>query len=663
MFGNNTVAHRIMAIQTDENHPLYNNGIIQDFFTIEPAPNDRMPFKLVPKDKNLSNDELNDFTSAFEEIKQFDRELYEDLLTVSLFQTGVVQSPSSFYDVVPYYDIIPKVSEAIIQQSSTTLDPTQIAERILSNIGTRLSNLKRVTFDVGFYNGGTLNLTEENAGRTQKMQFINATIMGRNEFNEPQRITSGIFRRVDDLTYVKIDPRNDGYMFQNLADSNTRQMFPPDDFFNDDYTDVEITPEKEEEEEIIPKEIVTQTGQLDLFNQPQVSANLPGPETKINIYAGKGENAELSNFANRPFIYDDFKFNTVEGAFQAHKFSAAMPIQDNYKEIIEKLQTATGAEAKGIGQKIQNLNKEIWDNNNSTIMKNVIKASFEQNPKALQTLLATGNATLTHTQESPKSKWREKFPELLMEVRKELRGTQSQAPVAEVKPGVKELFDSNPELSTIGTQEQYSQYLDSIFPDSQVKDIVYRGIDEKYTKNIEKEDKNEGIYFTTNFSFAKNYGDKVFSSLLNILSPKITEYDSKLIYDNSDIKTIKSEMANFKQNIGFQTKSNNINFDGVIGLDKNKTHTEIAVFDKTQIHILGNKQDIEGFKKFTAQPQAPVSNVEITKTTQETKEEAPWFTWNDLSLAQRKKLSSKTNQEEFDSWSKDKQDKFVACNG
>jgi SNF2 family DNA or RNA helicase len=32
---------------------------------------------------------------------------------------------------------------------------------------TRLSNLKRVTFDVGFYNGGTLNLTEENAGRTQ----------------------------------------------------------------------------------------------------------------------------------------------------------------------------------------------------------------------------------------------------------------------------------------------------------------------------------------------------------------------------------------------------------------------------------------------------------------------------------------------------------------
>jgi hypothetical protein len=47
--------------------------------------------------------------------------------------------------------------------------------------------------------------------------------------------------------------------------------------------------------------------------------------------------------------------------------------------------------------------------------------------------------------------------------------------VPEVKPGVEEVFDSNPELASIGTPEQYSQYLDTIFPDSQVKDIVYHG--------------------------------------------------------------------------------------------------------------------------------------------------------------------------------------------
>ena len=41
-----------------------------------------------------------------------------------------------------------------------------------------------------------------------------------------------------------------------------------------------------------------------------------------------------------------------------------------------------------------------------------------------------------------------------------------------VKEGVEDLFESNPELANIGTQTQYSQYLDTIFPDSKVKDIL-----------------------------------------------------------------------------------------------------------------------------------------------------------------------------------------------
>jgi len=52
-------------------------------------------------------------------------------------------------------------------------------------------------------------------------------------------------------------------------------------------------------------------------------------------------------------------------------------------------------------------------------MKMFIKASFEQNPQALQRLLATGNATLTHIQD--RGKWGTEFPRLLMEVREELR--------------------------------------------------------------------------------------------------------------------------------------------------------------------------------------------------------------------------------------------------
>ena len=62
-----------------------------------------------------------------------------------------------------------------------------------------------------------------------------------------------------------------------------------------------------------------------------------------------------------------------------------------------------------------------------------------------------------------------------------------------IKPGVQELFDSNPELSSIGTPQQYSQYLGTIFPDSQVKDIVYHGTDKE---NIEFIKNNVEGYFT-----------------------------------------------------------------------------------------------------------------------------------------------------------------------
>ena len=57
-----------------------------------------------------------------------------------------------------------------------------------------------------------------------------------------------------------------------------------------------------------------------------------------------------------------------------------------------------------------------------------------------------------------------------------------------VKEGVSELFDSNSELAKIGTQEEYSQYLDGIFPDSKVKDVVYRGAEDTSARDY--------LYFT-----------------------------------------------------------------------------------------------------------------------------------------------------------------------
>lgn len=202
----------------------------------------------------------------------------------------------------------------------------------------------------------------------------------------------------------------------------------------------------------------------------------PGPETEIDIWWGSGEkdssrqNADLSNFAERPFtISEDFyvdvdrdisqgtlliddgngkyrpmHFRNVESAFQYLKnhyrdswegysreeYDALIKAGKNPKYEPLKYENTTGAEAKSLGRKIQDLNTEAWDKDSAKIMKALLLESFRQNPEALQRLLATGDATLTHKKaDNPNAKvnWGKEFPRLLMEVRSELREEQKTA--------------------------------------------------------------------------------------------------------------------------------------------------------------------------------------------------------------------------------------------
>jgi len=156
-----------------------------------------------------------------------------------------------------------------------------------------------------------------------------------------------------------------------------------------------------------------------------------GPETKINIYASTGENAELSNFAVRPFTFQGVSFNSVEQAYQSlkgGKFDKAtydnkayIPFNRNGIMTVSKFRGPLGT---------------TTDAQQTQLMGQLIKASFEQNPDALAKLLATGNATLTHTQD--KSKWGTEFPRLLMEVRDELRTTQPTEGSISIQPTVQE---------------------------------------------------------------------------------------------------------------------------------------------------------------------------------------------------------------------------------
>jgi hypothetical protein len=169
--------------------------------------------------------------------------------------------------------------------------------------------------------------------------------------------------------------------------------------------------------------------------------------------------------------------------------------------------------------------------------------------------------------------------------------TQPAAQPTEVKEGVQDIFNSNPELASIGTPEQYSAYLDTIFPDSKVKDIVYHQGKEDFEKfDLSKSTESPVIYFSYYKPTTSIFGDKTKSLILNFKNPFI-EKDS-LQYDSLE-QTYKDKFVEE-------------GYDAII------TPNEIGVaFEPEQIHILGNKEDIDGFKQFVSE--TPSQPTELTE--------------------------------------------------
>ena len=385
----------------------------------------------------------------------------------------------------------------------------------------------------------------------------------------------------------------------------------------------------------------------------------------INIYAGTNENVELSNFAERPYIDGlGIEYKNVEAAFQAAKLNYSDPVTKEdiatNDRIGMELQSATGAQAKKLGGQVKGLNAENWDKNSSTIMKNIIKESFEQNPEALEKLIATGISTLTHTQD--KGKWGKEFPRLLMEVRKELspaipseQEDTISTPVTEstseekesLTEGISLAFKQNPELAKVGTQKQYSAYLDTVFPNSKVKDIVYHGqptiskftaekrldlfqqlqdndiTQEQFDEEMKKFPDNDiienfeesrigsqsnsglkrGFYFTDNIKVATWLDtNRVLRVLLDI-KENIKEIDGG--GKNVDLKLLRETTDKYDSVV-----YKNV-IEGLEG-DKKKLGTTFMVAKPEQIHILGSKQDVEEFKEFVKTKQTDTVTEGIT---------------------------------------------------
>lgn len=98
----------------------------------------------------------------------------------------------------------------------------------------------------------------------------------------------------------------------------------------------------------------------------------------------RNQYAFLSNFYPTQITYKGLTYKNAEAAFQAQKCSF-----DAEKRQFCDLD---GKNAKRRGRHVK-LRKD-WNNIKLTIMHDIVKAKFEQNPKLLKQLLYTGNTKL-----------------------------------------------------------------------------------------------------------------------------------------------------------------------------------------------------------------------------------------------------------------------------
>jgi hypothetical protein len=151
------------------------------------------------------------------------------------------------------------------------------------------------------------------------------------------------------------------------------------------------------------------------------------------------------------------------------------------------------------------------------------------------------------------------------------------------KPEIDVIYNEHSELNNLGTKEQYYQYLNTIFPESKIKEIVYHSSPNKFE---EFEERFFGAYFS--YSPLKySYGGNIHKCLIDVKKPLIMPKSS----DSPETKELY-----FKEyrNYLYDNK-----YDGSIETSSvTPEGKQVRVKSPEQIHILGSKKDVEGFKNF-----------------------------------------------------------------
>ena len=165
-----------------------------------------------------------------------------------------------------------------------------------------------------------------------------------------------------------------------------------------------------------------------------------------------------------------------------------------------------------------------------------------------------------------------------------------------VKVGVDIVFQNHKELSDIGTPEQYSDYLDTIFPNSKLKDIFYHTSPNKFSEFKDPSSSGLSHIWFSEKPLNNQYGENIYSVILDVKNP-LSEFDGEVY--SKEIRNYETPLnPQWVDNYHTTGELPEFKYDGTIRTSRVDGGRSITVRNPKQIHILGSKQDIEGFRKF-----------------------------------------------------------------
>lgn len=297
-----------------------------------------------------------------------------------------------------------------------------------------------------------------------------------------------------------------------------------------------------------------------------------------------------------PTIGKSFLKNQGEDKFISLDDDYATEINDKVKEIANKYNVTTYQVKDGGTQK--------WNNEYNQMMQEMFNVAKQRAISENKTLFTSNTNLLRNNAES--------FDKVInltdKEFERRIQERGAKYDTKEWKSQINKAISKLPANKVINTdkylsdlfitpqQKQqalqlYSQYLDTIFPDSKLKDIVYHGttaVFEKFDKSFYQSGVQDYIYFGQKGKPGLKTGNRLIAAILNIKNPDyfIDTLEGK--YSTNSDGFIEDYSESF-----FNSLSENQQLMG-------EFLTQYGVKEPEQIHILGSKQDIAGFKDFVS---------------------------------------------------------------